>query len=203
MNSTVRNYLLASKVHWPEREKYLSEVLHGLNDEHQSRRIVDIGCGPGLLVPSIEGLNFEYLGVDSEQPIIDYCKSRFGQNEGLGFLRSDLSRKDDVTFGTGDIVVLNGVVHHLDDRQMRGLIESLQPVGYLILLDHFRPRDNISIRYLIPYVLQYLDKGNFVRNYEYFREIPGFRLESEKLFPIKFMGIKLWDYFCHCYEPIR
>lgn len=199
MDHLVRTYLWQSKVHWPEREQALITVLELLEDKTESRRIVDIGCGPGLLLPGIDKFNFKYLGIDASDSIIRYCESLEKKND-VTFLQSDLSNEKDVRFVNTDIVILNGVAHHLDELQFRDLILKINKVEDVILLDHYRPFDRLSLKNFIPYILQSLDKGKFVRDYEFFQNLPGFMIKSRNLFPIKFLGIRLWDYFCHHYQ---
>ena len=198
-NSTVRNYLLAAKVHWPARERALLRRLQELNNTKSRYRIVDVGCGPGLLLPGLKGLNFDYLGVDTDPDIIQYCKENFENGSSVRFSDEELSTIPGA-LSKSDIVVLNGVVHHLNDEQLKELYEKLHRVRHLVILDHYRPLPQITFRYLVPFILQNLDRGKYVRLYNRFEVIPGFTRESSEVFPISFMGFRLWDYFCHYYK---
>jgi SAM-dependent methyltransferase len=49
-------------------------------------RILDIGCGPEMMIPGLIKGNFEYYGVDISQDMIFECKRQFG---GTGFIVKD------------------------------------------------------------------------------------------------------------------
>ncbi len=198
-DATVKTYLAASKIHWPARQHALLNVLQALNRRDCRFRIVDIGCGPGLLVPEIRKLNFDYLGVDTDHSIINYCREKFAGRRDLAFSSEDISWFDGA-FNELDIVVLNGVIHHLRDEQVARMLNAMKNVTHMIILDHYRPVARMSFERFIPFVLQNLDNGKYVRQYDWYNELANFDITDRQIFPIKVMGVKLWDYFCHAYQ---
>lgn len=86
-------------------------------------RILDIGCGPGEIVPYLpEGV--EYIGYDISPQYIDWAKHRFaGRGEFFAgpFQQSELGRHQSF-----DTAIVIAVLHHLDDDEARNLLSLLK-----------------------------------------------------------------------------
>lgn len=80
-------------------------------------KVVDIGCGPGDVLEYLPK-NLEYIGFDLSQQYIETAQQRWGKRG--TFLVSTpgqlLDRPDDRLNGA-DLVMCNGVLHHLDDQE--------------------------------------------------------------------------------------
>ena len=99
-------------------------------------RIVDIGCGPGHIVRHLPR-EIDYLGLDIDQPSIDYANARFGDRGRFQMRFFDAAAVEEL--GPVDVVMMNGVMHHIGDAELAGTLANvkaaLRPGGVLFTLD--------------------------------------------------------------------
>ena len=91
----VLEYLILSAIHWREREdalRYCVPLITPSNGVPQHLRVVDVGCGPGLLVPLALELGYQYLGMDASYPHIAYCTEVFARTATSSSSRQVLRR---------------------------------------------------------------------------------------------------------------
>jgi SAM-dependent methyltransferase len=81
-------------------------------------RLLDVGCGPGEILRFLPDLR--YLGIDVSSEYIDAARRKYGDR--AEFQCADV-RQADVPSGEFDIVMVMGVIHHLDDEGARSLFE--------------------------------------------------------------------------------
>ncbi len=121
--------------------------------------VVDIGCGPGYVTKWLPGA--AYYGFDISPSYIEYAKRRFGKQ---GHFRCELfSEKTASQIPKADMVLLMGVLHHLDDREALALLSlirsALRPDGCLLTLDGcYRPGQSRIERYFLD-----SDRGKHIR----------------------------------------
>lgn len=132
------------------------------------RRVFDIGCGPGHIVEHIPR-GIEYVGFDTDAGYIDFANRRF-RNRGR-FVARHFDRSAADEFGQTDLVLMNGVLHHMDDATVRDVVEAaafvLRPEGVLFTLDGcFEEGQNPVSRYLLEH-----DRGKFVRTAREYRDL--------------------------------
>lgn len=195
-------YILMAKVHWPPREKIIIKMfdLIAATSNLKTFRILDIGCGPGQLVETITGRNLTYLGIDNNPDMINYCLDRYAGNPGIDFSTDDFTREA-FQIGKNDIVVVNGVAHHLNDTLMEILLKKALSCHLLIIVDHLREQPHLSVRNCVPFILQSLDRGKFVRMYSYFTSLKNYTLVHSEEFPVRMAGFPCWTHFCNVYKP--
>lgn len=122
-------------------------------------RILDIGCGPGNMVPYLPKCG--YLGFDNNESYIETARQRYGDR---GDFRCErVSNHTVQELGGFDIVLALGLIHHLDDSEARDLFslghQALKPGGRMITNDGcYRPNQSATKRYLLS-----RDRGQFVR----------------------------------------
>ena len=107
---------------------------------NEAHKIVDIGCGPGVLARYLpEGV--AYVGFDVSPAYIATAKQHF---KGVGtFLvgtaREFLDRPDERLYGA-DLVICSGVLHHLDDDEATDVLrlakEIMTPNGRLVCVEN-------------------------------------------------------------------
>ncbi|MCX7717164.1 MAG: class I SAM-dependent methyltransferase [Candidatus Sumerlaeaceae bacterium] len=102
-------------------------------------RIVDIGCGPGDVLRSLpEGVH--YWGFDPHAPYIAEARAAFGSRGVFhaGKARDFLASYPDLR-GTVDLVISNGVLHHLPDAEAGDVLEVarllMAPAGRFVALE--------------------------------------------------------------------
>lgn len=172
--------------------------------------IADIGCGRGEFIELLKKAKIDYLAVDSDREMVDFCLKR-----GLTARREDLL---EFLKKQGDLggVFISQVIEHLDcekaEEMIRLSFESLKPGGRIIIITP-NP-ENISVMtkafwldptHIRPYPLLFL--GELLKEYG-FRVVasggaPG-TFGNNKLFRTRrflarmilpFVGMKpMWDY---------
>lgn len=123
----------------------LSDRLRGLGDP---RRILEVGCGEGLLTASLAATfpGARLTGID----ISDRVGRLFtGERERVEFRREDLAPFAARHEGGFDLVVLCDVLHHVPARERLELLRhtavALAPAGRLIVKDWERRRNPIHL----------------------------------------------------------
>ncbi len=129
-------------------------------------RLLDIGCGPGTLVPYLESV--EYVGLDVSPEYIETARRRFPQAK---FICQRVGQSDPVEPQSFDIVVALGVLHHLDDTEALALFllarDAMKPGARLVTIDGVWTRDQSRV---VKYLLS-RDRGRFVRTEAAYRQI--------------------------------
>ena len=91
-------------------------------------RVLDIGCGPGVLGEWLADLGIEYLGVDIDD---DYCA--YARARGLDVRQLDVRTQPDL--GLFDAVVLSEVLEHVADPfDMLAAVRGYVTPGGVLLL---------------------------------------------------------------------
>lgn len=131
-------------------------------------RILEIGCGPGTIVPYLPAT--EYVGFDASAEYIEQARMRF---PGAKFV---CDRVSEFTLPQGDrfdIVLALGILHHLDNEEALQLFriahDALKPGGKLVTLDGVWTQDqSAAARYI-----QAHDRGQFIREEKAYLELGG------------------------------
>lgn len=143
--------------------KYVEEYIKVNIGDH----ILDIGCGNGDILNFLPSGIF-YNGVDLNSNYIEYAKKKFN---GKGNFINDKFSKDLIkNYSNFDIVMANGLLHHLNNDDVNDFFESsykaLKKGGRLLTLDGCYSVDNSKIVNLILKS----DRGKFFRTKEdYFK----------------------------------
>jgi len=145
----------ANKLH----KIYISEFVkpfHGC-------KILDIGCGPGDILEFLPDY-VTYIGLDSSHSYIEHANNKY--NKKGCFYVSDINEKTAQDFKDFDIVMANGVLHHLNDDEALKLFQfaytALKKGGSLITHDGCYVTKQAPIAKLL---MDY-DRGKYVRTRE-------------------------------------
>jgi len=125
-------------------------------------RFLDIGCGTGDIIKHLPDI--DYIGFDMNKNYIDSAKKRFGKYG--TFLCKKLSNAILNEFSLFDIVLADGILHHLDDSEALQLFEFayklLKKTGRLITKDGCYINEQSKI---VKFILS-KDRGYHVRTKE-------------------------------------
>lgn len=134
------------------------------NDLSAVRRVLDVGCGPGTNAAEFEDV--DYLGVDINPSYVAYAKKKFGPRFAVADVRCDPIDGH----GTYDFVLLNSLLHHLDDAAATSLLESLRRFvsndGHLHVVELVLPSGRG-----VPRLLARSDRGAYPRSLSAWRTL--------------------------------
>jgi SAM-dependent methyltransferase len=124
----------------------------------ETDRILDIGCGPGTIVPYLP--TSEYVGFDANPEYIALARRRF---PGLRFVCERVSNYSLPQREYFEIALALGVLHHLADCEaiqlLRIAYDALKPGGRLVTHDPVWTNDQSrTAKYLMS-----RDRGRYVR----------------------------------------
>ena len=137
------------------RERYVADYLRPT----PGMRILDIGCGPADILNDLPDVH--YTGIDISPLYIEAARQRHGHRG--TFLCEDVVVTADREPASADLVMANGILHHLDDdaalKLLRLARKALAPGGRLVALDGcFVEGQSRLARFFLR-----RDRGRFVR----------------------------------------
>jgi glycine/sarcosine N-methyltransferase len=139
---------------WPERIRREWPLLEEVLSTAPSRRVLELGCGPGQHARALAEAGFEVVGIDrSEAMIADATSEPLPPN--LRFVLGDVTEADRLVDGTfGAAICLGNTLPHLADEERLAAFagaaaRALEPGAPLLLqiLDYDRIHDR-RIRFL-------------------------------------------------------
>lgn len=98
-------------------------------------RILDVGCGPAYYFDRLPEV--DYVGFDTSEAYVAYARQRYG---GRGDFRCETLTAEHLgQLGRFDVILLFGLLHHLDDAQSATLLDLsarlLTPAGRVVSCD--------------------------------------------------------------------
>jgi len=141
-------------------------------------QVLDLGCGTGefsVFIPSQQ-----YIGLDIEPAYIEYAKKNYAGK----FILGDASKLDFPDRSFNKIMVI-GVFHHMSDALSGKVLHEASRVlsddgTFLFVEDLSSPENNFLTRWLHK-----LDKGEFIRTTEGYRNLVSPHFKIEKSFTMK------------------
>lgn len=143
------------------------------------QKVLDIGCGPGVIANDLPP-DVRYVGFDISEEYIAHARAKFADDPSKSFvvgIASDFSGDLPEQMKNVDLVIMNGLLHHLDDNEARTALQlayqALAPRGRLVCLDGcFLMRQAPIDRWLL-----HRDRGQNVRSE------PEWKLLVSQVFP--------------------
>jgi SAM-dependent methyltransferase len=129
------------------------------------QKVVDIGCGPGMIVDMLPN-GTKYVGFDISNQYIEYAWRKYSEKSDIKFI---VGEPGEFVLDTpsemrdADLVIINGVLHHLDAQQATTALQlakkALKPTGRLVCVENcFLLRQSSIARWIIS-----RDRGRNVR----------------------------------------
>jgi len=159
-------------------------------EPYDVKTILDIGCGPAEILYHLGDV--DYFGFDISNEYIEYAKKH---HNGKGHFYAKYLTEDDLEWlPKFDLVLMYGVLHHLDDDVVENIIslayKSLKPEGRLLTIDAAYDQDqNFIAKYLVS-----KDRGRNVRTKDKYESF------INKIFINNDVSIKhyRWIPYTHC-----
>ena len=110
---------------------------------HQPRRILEIGCGAGLIATRVVSECVEYVGTDLSARTLDYLRDRIAETDAtarVSLLPREARDFTGLPTGHFDCVILNSVAQYFPSADylietVRGALAALRPGGVVYLGD--------------------------------------------------------------------
>jgi cyclopropane fatty-acyl-phospholipid synthase-like methyltransferase len=123
-------------------------------------RLLDIGCGPGSLLPFLPE-SLSYVGVDLNPKYIETAKQTWGHR---GEFRVSTVHAMPTEPASFDVVIAISLLHHLDNAEATRLFSlahgALKNGGRLVTIDPtYAPEQSAAARFIIS-----RDRGQHVRS---------------------------------------
>ena len=90
-------------------------------------KVVDIGCGPGSSLKYLPD-EIEYLGFDVSEDYIEAARESF-PGRGTFLVGTALDFLDETRLADADLVLCNGLLHHLPDDEVMAVFESSKRIS--------------------------------------------------------------------------
>lgn len=136
-------------------------------------RMVDVGCGPGVILNHVPD-DVMYWGFDVSEPYIDMAQKKYGdRGKFLAGTAGDFIKAYDDLSGTIDLVHCYGLLHHLSDEDAIEILEVarklLAPHGRMVCIESaFLVRHARLAHWVIS-----RDRGRNVRQEQEWKDLIG------------------------------
>lgn len=155
-------------------------AFYGSLDADASDVIVDVGCGTGDALRYLSSFK-SYHGFDIDPGAIAFARRQSAGRPEVTF-ESRAVTAEDLAALQPSLVILAGLLHHLDDEQAVALLELL---GRTSSIQRIATQDPVYLpRERMSNLLARLDRGKFARTEDGYRglvERAGLRLESRQI----------------------
>ena len=130
-------------------------------------RVLDIGCGAGAVATYFQDV--VYHGFDSNEAYVDYANRKYGDRAVFSY--GEVGTDVQVEKEHYDLVMANGLLHHLNDREVLHLLrishDALRPGGRLVTRDGcFEEGQSDFARLLLK-----RDRGKYVRTEQGYQQL--------------------------------
>jgi SAM-dependent methyltransferase len=158
------------------------------NDLERIRRVLDVGCGPGVNAPHFS--HTDYLGIDWNERYIPHARNRYNGQFQVGDV-TKLQVPADKRF---DFILVNSLLHHIDISATRCLLSHLPALliqgGHVHIIELVLPHT-----FCLPFVAARADRGDYPRPINEWRGIFNEYFEEVVFEPfnVPICGIPFWS----------
>ena len=122
-------------------EHYLAKRVRYIGEHCPSGRVLDVGCGTGVLAGRLARAGYAVTGLDPSQGMLDVMAETEPTVEGIRGEGSELPFED----GHFDVVITVAVLHHVADPEavrstLIEMVRVTRPAGRIVVWDH-NPRN--------------------------------------------------------------
>ena len=150
-------------------------------DVQPGRSVLDLGCGPGDLVPHLmKKAPIRYVGLDISERYLE--RAQRNASESVSFVLGDCTKfPAQLLEDRFDWILCMGLLHHLDDAQCDALLSQaasvLNPGGTVVCLEPtFLPGQS-----WVTQSVMRRDRGRFVRSQAQWEELERVHFRAVKL----------------------
>jgi SAM-dependent methyltransferase len=167
-------------------QKFAPVLAH--NDLARVRRVLDVGCGPGINTAYFSGS--DYLGIDWNPEYIEYARRRYQRN----FVVADVTRYTASPDERFDFILVNSFLHHIDVPDVHRILSHVSTLltedGHIHILDIMLPRQPSIARSLAR-----MDRGKFPRPVEEWLAMveQTYRPVAVERYNLEAFGAALWN----------
>jgi 2-polyprenyl-3-methyl-5-hydroxy-6-metoxy-1,4-benzoquinol methylase len=152
--------------------------------------ILDCGCGPGTYRRYIKSDN--YIGLDINKNHIEAAKQSYPRDT---FFTQDLTKFNNIKLNNADVVLMIGILHHLDDKACINMFKNLNniinPNGIIYTIDPvFIPHQRKIAKFLAS-----RDKGDFVRDPKSYNKLVGSKYQVDDIIINNLLRLPYDHYF--------
>ncbi|HVW24557.1 MAG TPA: methyltransferase [Polyangiaceae bacterium] len=149
--------------------------------------VVDVGCGTAVTLQHLPRFR-RYVGFDTDERALAAAERRRDtlapDQSGRVEFRHAMLKADAVRELAPDVVILAGILHHLDDSTCEELLRSL------LLSPNLRSVVTLDVTFfpgrLVNNLFSILDRGQYPRHpgaYSWLAESAGFNIDAERAMP--------------------
>ena len=132
-----------------------------INKNKNKIKVLDIGCGPCEILELLKD-NIEYYGIDTNKRYIDYAKKKY-KRRGF-FINEEFSKKLNKKLPKFNYVIMCGLIHHLDEKQINLILKNLRKnINKKTLILTLDPLYTENQNYLEKKIMG-ADRGQNIRN---------------------------------------
>src|SRR2546421_885303 len=167
-------------------EKLAPLVAH--NDLGRVRRVLDVGCGPGMNTELFK--EQDYVGLDINPGYIESARRKHRR----AFVVADVTMYEDASIGKFDFILVNSFLHHVNDENATRVLANLgkwaTSDGYVHVIELVRPEGRSLARLLARW-----DRGEYTRPWSAWETMLESHLDIVLLEPyeMKLGGTTLWN----------
>ncbi len=147
-----------------KKDNFYDILSNYLKKNYPSHSIIDIGCGDAEIASYFDRKT-KYVGIDFSKKYIESAKKKYPY---FKFYNYDITKNNSLSF-TNCVFLLLGVIHHIDDKKSKNLINKLKSIDGTVIICI----DPVKVKNQHPIVrlLLKIDRGNYIRTKSEYEKI--------------------------------